>query len=262
MLFVVFGGSGFVGSTILTKLCEILPEKATLVSISRKNQYPSHLKKEIISRIKWKSGDALKPQTYEEIIKGATGVISCVGSPPVPTFSIEKYNEQYLLNGQANINIIEASEKLNVERFVLISANVPSFVAQGYRLGKKEALEAALKFTKFSAVLQPSGIYGPKYNKISRLFPLEYLLSSISVAQRGLEDFLGVEFFTRLLQNIGPLSVFFEPLVSVHSVASCAVELICMPYLLNNQRKIDLLNEFNAENYVIPNRRLARWPIL
>ncbi len=74
---VLFGGNGFVGQGIVRAA---LKKGVDIVSISRSGgptdfQLPAFAP----GKVEWKKGDILEPNSYKEELKGATGVVSCVG---------------------------------------------------------------------------------------------------------------------------------------------------------------------------------------
>lgn len=94
------------------------------------------------AQVEWVKGDALKPETYKELLVNCLGLISCVGL-------ISTSQENMLeINGKANEQIIEAAAQAGVQRMAYISAHDYQFpgdlvVMKGYFEGKRVA-EAAL----------------------------------------------------------------------------------------------------------------------
>merc|ERR1719329_216863 len=116
---------------------------------------PVHLKGDpVAEQVKWIKGDALTPETCASALKGADAVVICIGSPPLPTSSDEAMQLQRKMNGQTNVNVIQAAANAPdcaVKRIVVVGAFMPPFVPKGYRLGKLDAQEEAQRFASDAA---------------------------------------------------------------------------------------------------------------
>mmetsp|Transcript_3249 Transcript_3249/g.4502 ORF Transcript_3249/g.4502 Transcript_3249/m.4502 type:complete len:256 (-) Transcript_3249:39-806(-) len=178
---VVYGGNGFVGSTIMKRLVE---RGVRAVSVSRSGQVPSQLTNEQwTQKAEWKEGDAFSPNFLED----AAAVIVSVGSPPIP---FVEYRKQLRANGETNESILRAAKEAKVSRAVLINATMPAWIPRGYRDGKLLAEQAAFDFVRdrddpcAAAVLKPSAIYGTRYENgfpiplTPILAPLSWVLST------------------------------------------------------------------------------------
>lgn len=75
---VLFGGNGFVGQGIVTAA---LRAGVDVVSISRSGA-PAKFEVPAVAtgRIEWKRGDINVPSSYEDVLRDAAGVVSCVGA--------------------------------------------------------------------------------------------------------------------------------------------------------------------------------------
>lgn len=94
MSVVVFGGNGFVGTSILRVL---RTRKIPCISVSRSGVKPAHLKNEAwAEEVVWAKGDALVRDSFSSLMKDASAVVIAVGTPPVP-FVDE--NWQVMMNG-------------------------------------------------------------------------------------------------------------------------------------------------------------------
>ena len=71
----VFGGSGFVGSRVVSELV-IHGDKVT--SISRSGIPPQNIPSDVANKVTWIKGDPTK-DNYINIIKGSDAVVSCIG---------------------------------------------------------------------------------------------------------------------------------------------------------------------------------------
>lgn len=163
---VVFGGSGFVGSAICKRCIERGYE---VVAINRKGR-PTGLGK-WADKVNWVQGDALKPETYTSHLKNAAGVAIAIGLPPIPM----DYEKARLINGVANVRIIEEAASAGVPKLFLVNACLPFFaerIIPGYTNGKQMALDAArMHYADRSAVVvKPSVVSGTR--RLSASIPI------------------------------------------------------------------------------------------
>jgi len=213
---IVFGATGFVGSHIMACLGRACIDG---LGVSRSGSMPISWQKNPqpwMDRLSWVSSDA--SVLDESLFNGASSVISCIGSPPVPTFSEAAFKKQLQANGDINVNIIRSASINNIERIILIGAQIPAILQTekfAYYLGKQKALEAARQFAlseegRFAAVLQPGGIYGTRSTQGGVPIPLNWLMHPVSVVHQALPEWA---------QKRLPAQF-----VSVHKVASMAVD--------------------------------------
>lgn len=190
---VVFGGTGFVGSHIMALL-----GKASIpaLGVSRSGAMPRHWQNNPepwMGNLQWQACDAAVVD--ESLFDGADVVISCIGSPPLPTFTQAAFKKQLVANGDSNVNIIRVAARKNIQRFILIGADIPAMLQTekfAYYLGKLNALTAAQSFAssqgRFAAVLQPGGIYGLRATAGGFSIPLHWFMHPAAVIQRALPD--------------------------------------------------------------------------
>jgi nucleoside-diphosphate-sugar epimerase len=118
---VVVGGTGFVGSTIMQRLVE---QGHFAVSVSRSGVAPVHLSKAEwagdTSKCAWVPGDVLNADSLDAPLTGANAVIVAVGIAPVPTFNEQDKEMQRRMNGDSNVNAIQACERSGIPRVVLL----------------------------------------------------------------------------------------------------------------------------------------------
>lgn len=176
----VFGGNGFVG----THICEALCEAGVIVqSVSRTGTIPAHLKNQgWANDVSWIKGDgnSISPSLFEN----QQAVISTVGSPPLPTFSKEAFENQVHNNGHVNANIASVALDAGVKRLIFIGAKIPNVIDKewfGYAKGKQISLEAAKHFAQASdehkaMLFQPGGISGTRHSKTGLPIPLHLFM--------------------------------------------------------------------------------------
>jgi nucleoside-diphosphate-sugar epimerase len=136
--------------------------------------------------VRWCKGDASDPDT--QLLQRLNGLVTLVGSPPLPTFSEEAYDEQVFINGTTNANAIKAAGEAGIKRVVLLGAQLPFFMRGekfGYAEGKKIAMKAAQDFSELSSehraiVIQPGIIYGRRYQKNGNSVPLGMIFKPMS----------------------------------------------------------------------------------
>lgn len=166
MKLVVFGGNGYVGSRVAAAALRM---GLSVVSISRSgapNKRGLNYKNVMQAagsneRIEWVSADVFKPELYSKHLKGAAGVVSCIGA-----FGSNAFMEK--MNGDANITAVSESVKAEVPRFVFISTvenTLPDAFLKGYFNGKRRAEDAVMDSfsgTGGCVVLRPSFVYGSR----------------------------------------------------------------------------------------------------
>ncbi|MBL4670739.1 MAG: NAD(P)-dependent oxidoreductase [Arenicella sp.] len=181
---VVYGGNGFVGTRVARAL---LARDVCAVCLSRSGHKPLHLGDQQWSEsVRWCKGDASEPDT--QLLQRLDGLVTLVGSPPLPSFSKEAYDEQVFANGTTNANAIKGAGEAGIKRVVLLGAQLPFFMRGenfGYAQGKKIAMQAAQDFSELSSehraiVIQPGLIYGRRYQKNGKSIPLDIIFKPIS----------------------------------------------------------------------------------
>jgi nucleoside-diphosphate-sugar epimerase len=181
---VVYGGNGFVGTRVAEQLSAL---DTCTVCLSRSGYKPIHLKDEPWSTsVRWCKGDASNAD--EKLLARADVVICLVGSPPLPTFSKQSFEDQVFMNGTTCVNAIESAQRAGVKRVVLLGAKTPFPMNSdrfGYTKGKRLAVQAAKKFAAASdehsaVVLQPGVIYGKRHLASGKVVPLEWFLGPMA----------------------------------------------------------------------------------
>ena len=186
---VIYGGNGFVGTHVAQRLSLA---NAKAVAVSRSGRFPKHLhEEEWAKRVSWKKGDASDADI--DLLESCDVMVCLVGSPPIPTFTKQAYDQQLFTNGTANVKAIQAAEKAGIKRLVLLGAKIPGLL-QGdwfaYAKGKRLCLEAASKFSDLSkdhrvTILQPGGIYGTRHTLSGMAIPLHLILGPLAKIMPG-----------------------------------------------------------------------------
>jgi len=181
---IIYGGNGFVGTRVAKQLAE---RKHCTVCLSRTGYKPLHLNDQPWSEaVRWCKGDANTPDL--KLLESAHVLICLVGSPPLPTFSKESFENQVLMNGITNVNAIQAAAQAGVKRLVLLGAKIPWPLDTdrfGYAKGKRLSLEAAKDFAQLSdehtaVVLKPGAIFGKRHLRNGKVVPLDWMMAPMT----------------------------------------------------------------------------------
>ena len=172
----IYGGNGFIGSHIAEQLA---PLDTCVLCISRTGHKPAHLREQGWSdQVKWCQGDAADPDP--KLLKSIDVVICCVGSPPLPTVSAKAKQAQIHQNGVTNATVIQAAGEAGVKKVILVSAQMPAWLAQagfGYAIGKQMSEAAATEFAALSpehraVIVRPGVVYGTRHTASGTRIPL------------------------------------------------------------------------------------------
>lgn len=141
----VIGGNGFVGSAI----CKYaVANQVKILSMSRSSipKYPGHWE----SSIEHIKGDAMKPETYKDLLPNVSGIIHTIGTL-IDSRTPLKINDQYEgsyehLNRDAALKVINTmQENQSQVPFVFLSAAKGWFFLPGYIETKREVEEYLAK---------------------------------------------------------------------------------------------------------------------
>lgn len=182
----VIGGSGFLGSHVADAL-SVGGYDTTVFDIIE-SPYLS-------SGQRFIQGDVLDPCSVEEAIKEMDVVFHLAGQPDIgksvqdPTFTLN-------LNIQGTVNILEASRKHNIKRFMFASTvYVYSDVGAFYRASKQSSeiiiQEYQKQFGLDYTILRYGSLYGPRApesNFIHRILKQALLDKRVDVGDYSLED--------------------------------------------------------------------------
>lgn len=210
---IVFGGNGYVGSHICQ---QALKQGFQVVSVNRSGR-PAHLQGPWLNDVDWVMGDALKPETYKDLLPGASAVITTVG-----TFGTN--DVMYKVCGTANIEIFNAAADAGVGGASFISVHdykfagawhMQDFLLKGYFQGKRDAEKVLFeRFPASGVALRPSFIYGTRQ--------VGNLRVPMGLVGAPLDKVLGM-LPVKSLASIPIVGPAFVPPVSVEAVAKAAV---------------------------------------
>ena len=130
----VFGGNGFVGTSVLKSLMKYQSKNSPLkiCSINRSGKPRSNIFSTTSGNVDWITGNILIPETYKNILCESDCVISCVGS-----FGSNEFMEK--INGDANILLVNESAAAGVKKIIYVSTvenDLPEFFLRGYEHSK------------------------------------------------------------------------------------------------------------------------------
>lgn len=188
------------------------------------NQQPPHFdtgtppiaKAPWVDRVEWVRGSALEPRSYEHLLPGAVGAVSCVGG-----FGSQAQMAQ--VNGAANAAAIAAAKSAGVPRFAYISAHIPNvpgfdYLMQGYVEGKRQAeAELLRQYPSGGVALRPWVIYGDRAVSSGLQLPLGLVFGPVEAALKRLPN------SRQLAETVPVAGALFLPPVSVKAVARAAL---------------------------------------
>ena len=152
----IFGGSGFVGDNIINELLEQEHKVYGLV------RYGSEHKISSFNKIRTIIGDIDNPTAVEQTIMNAEAVIYNIGI-------IREYKSSGIsfdhLHFEGLKKCVDMSQKLNVKRFILMSANGAKKNGTGYQKTKYKAEEYLKKSSLNWTIFRPSLIFGDSKGK-------------------------------------------------------------------------------------------------
>lgn len=212
---IVFGGNGFVGTSVAKNL---VGQGVNTVCVSRSGSRPAHLATDApwAVQVQWQTGDATSPD--HSLLKSATAVVALIGSPPLPTFTKRAWQQQLYMNSEPSIQVINAAQQCGVPRVVVLGAHLPWLLHTdyfAYAKGKRLSFEAAQNFANAeqahaAVVIQPSAIYGTRYTRSGKAINLASVMRPLARLQNALPA---------MINRVLP-----EPFVSVDAVAQCVVD--------------------------------------
>lgn len=217
MKIVVFGGNGYVGSSIIKNLVSLSLSSSIkltdIVSISRSG-VPLNKSMMISSKdinITYHKADVFDYKNWMEIASSSSSFISTLGA-----FGSNEFMEK--VNGDANILVCSKALELKVPRIVYVSTvenNLPQFILKGYFNGKKRAEQAIQDaYPDNSFILKPGFIYGSRHVSGTTTIPL-------GLIGKPAEAILSLPPFDRL-KTLPFMRAIFETPISVESVGKVA----------------------------------------
>jgi len=152
----IFGGSGFVGDYIINELIDENHKVYSLVRLGNENKISNKDKIKIIT------GDIDSPTAVEQTMMNTEVVVYNIGIIRESKFSGVTFDK---LHFEGLKKCVDMAEKLNIKRFILMSANGVSESGTGYQRTKFKA-EKYLQNSKLNwTIFRPSLIFGDSNNK-------------------------------------------------------------------------------------------------
>jgi nucleoside-diphosphate-sugar epimerase len=251
MKVVVFGGNGYVGSSIIKQLVSLSSSSSIkltdIISISRSG-IPLNKSMIVTSNeinINYYKADIFDYKKWIDIASTSTSFISTLGA-----FGNNEFMEK--INGDANILACSKALELKVPRFVYVSTvenNLPPSILRGYFNGKKRAEQAIEDaFPENSFILKPGFIYGSRYvpspsGKGTMTIPLHLL-------GKPIETILKLSPFDKL-KYLPYMRAIFETPISVDCVGRVAAG-SALGLISNNDRYL------TVDKMIIESNRLQK----
>lgn len=192
---IVFGGRGFVGSSICRELAR---RKIPVLSVSRS------CAGERVEGVQHQGGiDALKPDSYRSLLEGAIAVVATIGEPPWTEKTGGTKERAVQMNGLTNVTVLREASLQQVPSVVVVSATMPTWnLIAGYREGKEMMETEARQYPETSGlgstgctvqILKPGVVMGTRY--VGRLpiplwlilLPVRWLMQLFSGVSMRLE---------------------------------------------------------------------------
>jgi nucleoside-diphosphate-sugar epimerase len=227
----VIGGNGYLGSTI----CEYAVAHGVRILVmcrTGRQKYAGNLN----DMVEFVQGDAMRPETYKDILRNVSGIIHCVGTlvdSRTPLKINNKYEGSYeQLNRDSALLVIKTMQELGLKiPFALISAAKGWFFLPGYIETKRE-VEAYLANANPPVnhiVLRPGVMYSTTNKKV-------YVASFVSD---------GLYYQGQLLKMIGLSSApnyFPVKAILLSSVAEAAIKSVQNQDLWNKTLEVQDIN--------------------
>ena len=162
----VFGGSGFVGDYIISELVKNNINPYVLVRLGNESKITENRKCNIIT------GDIDNGTAVEQTMMNTEAVIYNIGIirefKSSPSLSISVHNEITFekLHYEGLKKCVDQAKKLNIKRFILMSANGVKENGTGYQSTKYRAEEYLKNSGLDYTIFQPSLIFGDSSDKI------------------------------------------------------------------------------------------------
>jgi UDP-glucose 4-epimerase len=164
---VVFGGSGFLGSYVVSELCD-RGYKVVIADIIKPNFN--------LENASFVECDILDPAAIERALKGADIVFNFAAFSDVDQ-TIQQPNQTFQLNVIGNINILEISVKVGIERYVYASSayafsNSGSFYGISKFTSEKIIEEFEKRHNIQFTIIRYGSLYGERANEMNGIYKM------------------------------------------------------------------------------------------
>ena len=181
----VAGGSGFIGSTIVTELWKA--EKPVTVMSRHTPQARQRLRGIEVDYIK---GDIRDPKTLPKALRGVETVICCVQFPNHPVENPLKGYTYKKFDGEGTRNLVAAAKEAGVKRFIYLSgAGVregrPNLAHEPWFRAKITAERAIVDSGIPYTIFRPSWVYGREDRSLNKFISFARSLPFVPVIGNG-----------------------------------------------------------------------------
>jgi UDP-glucose 4-epimerase len=164
-LITVFGGSGFLGSYVVSELCD-RGYKVVIADISKPDFN--------LDNASFVECDILDPSSIERALKGSDIVFNFAGFADVDQ-SIYQPTQTFQLNVIGNINILEGCAKIGIERYIYASSayafsNSGSFYGISKLASEKIIEEFEKRHNIPFTIIRYGSLYGERANEMNGIY--------------------------------------------------------------------------------------------
>ena len=185
----VFGGNGFVGSSI----CKYaLSQGLKVVAVSRSGR--PRIPEAWQSEVEYIQGDAMSPQTYASILPSVSGVVHSIGvlfESKIPFLRSSEYQGSYRhMNRDTAMTIVQEIKGKNIP-FAYVSSERGIFFSPGYIETKREVEDYLARNKEYLpySIIRPGFMYSNDNSKLKGIATAVDLLNFPDFAYKkvGLE---------------------------------------------------------------------------
>lgn len=178
----VAGGSGFIGSNIVSALWRA---ERPVAALSRD---PGKTRAKLKGLdIDYAKGDVRKPKSLVKALKGVSTLVSCVQFPNHPVENPAKGYTYEIFDAQGTRNLVQAAKEAGeVQHIIYISgAGVREGRTEPWFRAKLAAEEAVIKSGIPYTIFRPSWVYGREDRSLNRFVAMAQLLPAVPIIGAG-----------------------------------------------------------------------------
>lgn len=163
-MFLVSGGTGFVGSAIVAEL----QKRGEAVAVLGRDA--AKIQRSFAGKVEARAGDVRNPETLLQALSGMDTVINAVQFPTSPIEVPRRGWTFEAIDYQGTVNQVDAAKQAGVKRFVYVSGVGAAADAEKHWFRFKWQAEQHLVNSGLEwAVVRPTWVYGPGDHALNRL---------------------------------------------------------------------------------------------